>query len=81
LKKGGNSLTCESHYSKYAPGWGSRASITRRRRIMMKGNVVITFSQEELRTLNEIVQDADGKRAMEYLTRLDKRSDAFLEPK
>ena len=47
----------------------------------MKGNVVITFSQEELRTLNEIVQDADGKRAIEYLTKLDKRSDAFLEPK
>jgi hypothetical protein len=47
----------------------------------MKGNVVITFSQEELRMLNEIVQDADGKRAMEYLTKLDKRSDAFLEPK
>jgi len=47
----------------------------------MKGNVVITFSQEELRTLNEIIQDADGKRAMEYLTKLDKRSDAFLEPK
>ena len=47
----------------------------------MKGNVVITLSQEELRALNEIVQDADGKRAMEYLTKLDKRSDAFLEPK
>jgi hypothetical protein len=39
------------------------------------------FSQEELRMLNQIVQDADGKRAMEYLTKLDKRSDAFLEPK
>jgi len=48
---------------------------------MIKDKVVITFSQEELRTLNQIVQDADGKRAMEYLTRLDKRSDAFLEPK
>ena len=47
----------------------------------MKDKVVITFSQEELRTLNQIVQDADGKRAMEYLTKLDKRSDAFLEPK
>ena len=47
----------------------------------MKDKVVITFSQEELRTMNQIVQDADGKRAMEYLTRLDKRSDAFLEPK
>ncbi len=48
---------------------------------MIKGKVVITFSQEELRTLSKIVQDADGKRAMEYLTKLDKRSDAFLEPK
>jgi hypothetical protein len=48
---------------------------------MLKNRVVITFSQEELQMLNEIVQDADGKRAMEYLTRLDKRSDAFLEPK
>ena len=48
---------------------------------MMKDKVVIMFSQEELRTLNKIVQDADGKRAMEYLTKLDKRSDAFLEPK
>ena len=47
----------------------------------MKDKVVITFSQEELRTLNQIIQDADGKRAMEYLTKLDKRSDAFLEPK
>jgi hypothetical protein len=48
---------------------------------MMKNRVVITFSREELRTLNEIVQNADGERAMEYLTRLDRRSDAFLEPK
>lgn len=48
---------------------------------MMKNRVVITFSGEELRTLNEIVQHADGERAMEYLTRLDRRSDAFLEPK
>jgi len=32
----------------------------------MKDKVVITFSQEELRTLNKIVQDADGKRAIEY---------------
>ena len=48
---------------------------------MIKDKVVITFSQEELRTLSKIVQDEDGKRAMEYLTRLDKRSDAFLEPK
>jgi hypothetical protein len=48
---------------------------------MMKDKVVITFSQEELRTLNKIVQDADGKRAMEYLTKLDKKSDEFLEPK
>ena len=48
---------------------------------MIKDKVVITFSQEELRTLNKIVRDADGKRAMEYLARLDKRSDAFLEPK
>ena len=47
----------------------------------MKNRVVIAFSREELRTLNQIVQDADGKRAMEYLTKLDKRSDAFLEPK
>ena len=47
----------------------------------MKDKVVITFSQEELRALNKIVQDADGKRAMEYLTRLDRRADAFLEPK
>jgi len=47
----------------------------------MKDKVVITFLQEELRTLNKIVQDADGKRAIEYLTKLDKRSDAFLEPK
>ncbi|MFH2121119.1 MAG: hypothetical protein ABIJ25_12085 [Pseudomonadota bacterium] len=47
----------------------------------MKDKVVITFSQEELRTLNKIVQDADGKQAMEYLTKLDKKSDAFLEPK
>jgi len=47
----------------------------------MKKKVVITFSQEELWTLNRIVQDADGERAMEYLTKLDKRSDAFLEPK
>jgi hypothetical protein len=47
----------------------------------MKNKVVITFSQEELRTLNKIVQDADGERAMEYLAKLDKRSDAFLEPK
>jgi hypothetical protein len=47
----------------------------------MKDKVVITFSQEELRTLKKIVQDTDGKRAMEYLTRLDKKSDAFLEPK
>ncbi|MDP3097742.1 MAG: hypothetical protein Q8M86_07330 [Syntrophales bacterium] len=37
----------------------------------MKEKVVITFSQEELRTLNKIVQDADGKRAMEDLTKLD----------
>ena len=35
---------------------------------MLKNRVVITFSQEELRTLNQIVQDADGERAMEYLT-------------
>ena len=48
---------------------------------MIKDKVVITFSQEELRTLNKIVQDADGKRAMEYLIKLDKKSDAFLEPK
>jgi len=48
---------------------------------MMKNRVVITFSREDLRTLNQIVQDADGERAMEYLTKLDKRSDAFLEPK
>ena len=48
---------------------------------MMKNRVVITFSREELRTLNQIVKDADGERAMEYLAKLDKRSDAFLEPK
>jgi hypothetical protein len=48
---------------------------------MMNKMILITFSQEELRMLNQIVQDADGKRAMEYLTKLDKRSDAFLEPK
>jgi len=48
---------------------------------MMNKKILITFSQEELWTLNQIVQDADGKRAMEYLTKLDKRSDAFLEPK
>ena len=47
----------------------------------MKGKVVITFSQEEIETINKIVQDADGKMAMEYLIRLDKKSDAFLEPK
>lgn len=47
----------------------------------MKNKMVITFSQEELRTLNKIVQEADGKRAMEFLTKLDKKSDAFLEPK
>ena len=47
----------------------------------MKDKVIITFSQEELRTLNKIVQAADGKRAMEFLTKLDKKSDAFLEPK
>jgi hypothetical protein len=48
---------------------------------MIKDKVVITFSEEEHRTLRKIVQEADGKRAMEYLTRLDKMSDAFLEPK
>lgn len=48
---------------------------------MIKDKVVITFSQAELRMLNQIVHDADGKRAIEYLTKLDKRSDAFLEPK
>ena len=48
---------------------------------MMNKRILITFSQEELRSLTQIVQDADGERAMEYLTRLDKRSDAFLEPK
>ena len=47
----------------------------------MKDKVVITFSQEEIRALNKIVQDEDGKRAMDYLAKLDKRSDAFLEPK
>jgi hypothetical protein len=29
----------------------------------MKDKVVITFSQDEIRILNKIVQDADGKRA------------------
>ncbi len=48
---------------------------------MMNKRILITFSQEELRSLTQIVQDADGERAMEYLTRLDKRSDVFLEPK
>jgi hypothetical protein len=48
---------------------------------MTNKRILIMFSQEELRMLNQIVQDADGKRAMEYLTKLDKRSDAFLEPK
>ncbi|MEI7672724.1 MAG: hypothetical protein WCK00_11495 [Deltaproteobacteria bacterium] len=48
---------------------------------MMNKRILITFSQEELRSLTQIVQDADSERDMEYLTRLDKRSDAFLEPK
>lgn len=47
----------------------------------MKDKVVITFSQEEILMLNKIVRDADSKQAMEYLTRLNKKADAFLEPK
>ncbi len=47
----------------------------------MKNRVVIVFSREELQTLSQIIQDVDGKRAIEYLTKLDKKCDAFLEPK
>jgi len=47
----------------------------------MKDKVVITFSQEEILMLNEIVRDADCGQAMEYLARLNKKADAFLEPK
>jgi hypothetical protein len=32
---------------------------------MMNKMILITFSQEERRMLNQIVQDADGKRAMD----------------
>lgn len=49
--------------------------------VAMKNRVVIAFSQEELRVLHEIVRHSDGERAMEYLARLEKRGDLFLEPK
>jgi len=47
----------------------------------MKDKVVISFSREEILLLNEIVRDADSRQAMEYLARLNKKADAFLEPK
>ena len=47
----------------------------------MKNRVIITFPSEEILMLNEIVKDADSRRAMEYLVKLNKKADAFLEPK
>ena len=54
---------------------------TERGMVTMKDKVVITFSPEEILMLNKIVRNADSRQAMEYLARLNKKADAFLEPK
>ncbi len=47
----------------------------------MKDKVVITFSLEEILAVNKIVREGDSRQALKYLGRLNKKADAYLEPK
>ncbi len=47
----------------------------------MKDKVVITFLQEEIIAVNKIVREADSRQALEYMGRLNKKADVYLEPK
>ncbi len=47
----------------------------------IKDKVVITFPPEEILAVNKIVREADRRQALEYLGRLNKKADAYLEPK
>ncbi len=48
---------------------------------MIKDKVVITFPSEEILAVNKIVKEGGRRQALEYLAKLNKKADAYLEPK